>query len=181
MANGSSGLRRVIAGVTNLVRRTVFVNLESEPADPFPTTEQTYVLDRGVLGGGEDRYTAVAGEVTRAVVDVSPRPVVAIDLHSATIETPDGMDRLAASTDLPADGTPDGRVIADDKTVDAVARLLGPALQSATFVDAEEQPVLEWRDRTELAFGLPQDAFDRLTERLPAPVIEACRAGPSSD
>lgn len=170
---------RVIRGVLQssvaLLRRMVFANIGPSDISPYPRGEVEFVLDRRQLGGGSDRYAAVAGEVFRAVVEKSPRHAAAIDLRSGMIHTPEGMDLLAEHTDLQADGTPDGRVVATPSSVDAVARLLGPDLVSATVIDDEERPIVQWREGQALRFGLPPAAADRLSERLPDPASTAIR------
>lgn len=166
-------IRSVFHSLVALLRRMVFANIGPSDISPYPRGEVEFVLDRRQIGGGSDRYAAVAGEVFRAVVEKSPRHAAAIDLRSGMIHTPEGMDLLAEHTDLQADETPDGRVVATPGSVDAVARLLGPDLVSATVIDDEERPIVEWREGQALRFGLrPADA-ERLSERLPEPAWTA--------
>lgn len=175
MARVSGELRRILDGAVTLLRRLVFVGIDPAETTPYPHGEREYVLDKDRLGGGPDRYAAVAGEVMRAVAEVSPRRAVAIDLHSSSLHPPDGMERLARHTDLPADGTPDGRVLATPRSVDAVARMLGPDLVRVTLLDDNERPIVRWTDEGTLLFGLPRRSEHTLRERLPDPAMSACR------
>jgi hypothetical protein len=175
MARVSGELRRILDGSVTLLRRLLFVGIDPADTTPYPAGEREYVLDEGRLGGGSDRYAVVAGEVMRAVVDISPRHATVIDLRSRSLHPPNGMDRLATHTDLPADGTPDGRVAATPRSVDAVARMLGPDLLRVTVLDGDERPIVRWTAEGRLLFGLPGRAESALGERLPKPAMEACR------
>lgn len=175
MARVSGELRRIFDGAVTLLRRLVFVGIDPAETTPYPRGEREYILDKERLGGGRDRYAAVAGEVMRAVTDVSPRRAAVIDLHSSSLHAPDGMERLATHTDLPADGTPDGRVKATPRSVDAVARMLGPDMVRVTVLDGDDQPIVRWTGEGTLLFGLPRRSEHTLRERLPEPAMMACR------
>jgi hypothetical protein len=168
-------IRSVFQSIVALLKGMIFANIGPADLSAYPRGEVEFVLNRRQLGGGSDRYAAIAGEVFRAVVEKSPRHAAAIDLRSGMIHTPDGMDLLAEHTDLQADATPDGRVVATPESVDAVARLLGPDIVSATVIDEEERPIVQWREGQALRFGLPPAAVERLSERLPDPASTAIR------
>lgn len=175
MVRVSGELRRIIDGTITLLRRFVFVGIDPAETTPYPRGEREYILDKDRLGGGPDRYAAVAGEVIRAVVDISPRHAAVIDLHSSSLHPPDGMERLATHTDLPEDGTPDGRVDASPRSVDAVARMLGPDLVRVAVLDGDDQPIVQWTAEGTLLFGLPRHLEAALGDRLPDPAMAACR------
>lgn len=177
MGRLSDELARIVEGTVALLRRVIFAGVDlEEPTSPFPDGEEMIVLDGESLGGDADRYAAVAGEVMRVVVDISPRHATAIVLHSATLEPPDGMERLAAVSKLDADETPDGRVDATRDTLDAVARLLGPEMLSVTVLDDAERPIVRWEEGARLTVGLPESARKRLEERLPDAATQALRS-----
>lgn len=157
----------------DLLRRTLYLGARAPDRSPYPGPERGYVLDPEVVG--REGYGAAAGAVARAVVAVSPRRVVAVDLFAATLGAPEGMEQLAAHTDLAPDEPPDGRVAASEAVVDAATRLLGPDLAGATFVDGRDRPVVRWTDGGRLEFGLPPDRLAALEDHVPAAVVEACR------
>lgn len=175
MGRAWSVIRGTVQSLVALLRRMIFANIGPSDISPYPRGEVEFVLDRRALGGDSERYAAIAGEVFRAVVEKSPRHAAAIDLRSGVIHSPDGMDLLAEHTDLGRDGTPDGRVVATPGSVDAVARLIGPDLVSATVIDEEERPIIQWREGKALRFGLPPAAADRLSDRLPEAATQAFR------
>lgn len=175
MGRAWEAIRGIFHSIGTVLRRMIFANIGPSDISPYPRGEAEFVLDRRKLGGDPESYAAIAGEVFRAVVEKSPRHAMAIDLRSGAIHTPEGMELLAEYTDLPADGTPDGRVVANPKSVDAVARLLGPEVISATVIDDEERPIIQWREGEALRFGLPPGASERLFDRLPEVAASACR------
>lgn len=177
MGRLSDEVARIVEGTVALLRRVIFAGVDlEERSSPFPDGEDEIVLDAERLGGDADRYAAVAGEVMRVVVDISPRHPTTIVLHSATLEPPDGMERLAAVSELDVEATPNGRVDATRDAVDAVARLLGPDLLSVTVVDDAERPIVRWEDGSRLTAGLPESARERLKDRLPDAAAEAIRS-----
>lgn len=164
MNAGRGTVRELIAGVRSIARRTLYIDANVDEDSPYPETETTYVLTQEPLE--REAYPVIAREVTRTVLSVSPRHVVAIDVSAAP---------GARLSDELRSTLSDGHGAATDQAIAAVLEAYGPALGSAAFLDEADRPVVRWTDEGRLEFSLPEPAMEELPDRLPAAVIDACR------